>query len=113
MAAIRLRPVQLTAKKMAKLPFGLGDWLGIQIRKFLIGDLSKYGLQTDPTPPAVLLRETGKTSVIDIGTVAQIKKGKIKILPDIDSFYEKGLQFKNNEMHEFDSVILATEKRPT
>ena len=26
------RPVQLTAKKLAKLPFGLGDWLGTQVR---------------------------------------------------------------------------------
>lgn len=102
------RPVQITAKKMAKLPFGLGDWLGIQIRRFLIGDLTKYGLKTDPTPPAVLLRETGKTSVIDIGTVAAIKAGKIKVLPDIEGFYESGIQFKNGEKIDFDTVILAT-----
>ncbi|MCR9287973.1 MAG: NAD(P)/FAD-dependent oxidoreductase [Bacteroidetes bacterium] len=102
------RPVQITAKKMAKLPFGLGDWLGIQIRRFLIGDLTKYGLKTDPTPPAVLLRETGKTSVIDIGTVAAIKAGKIKVLPDIEGFYGSGIQFKNGEKIDFDTVILAT-----
>jgi cation diffusion facilitator CzcD-associated flavoprotein CzcO len=102
------RPVQITAKKMAKLPFGLGDWLGTQIRRFLIGDLSKYGLKTDPTPPAVLLRNTGKTSVIDIGTVAQIKAGKIKVLPDIKAFFDTGIEFKNGVKHNFDSVILAT-----
>ena len=27
------RPVQLTARQLDRLPFGIGDWLGTQIRK--------------------------------------------------------------------------------
>jgi len=48
-------PVQLTAKTLAKIPFGLGDWLGAQIRKIVIGDLSKYGLPLSKVHPAVQL----------------------------------------------------------
>jgi len=103
------RPTQLTARKLAKIPFGLGDWLGTQIRSMAMGNLKKYGLATSKVPPARQLRETGKTPVIDLGTVDQIKAGKIKILPDINHFNIEGLVvFKNDEQHHFDSIILAT-----
>lgn len=102
------RPVQLTAKKLAKIPFGIGDWLGTQVRKVVIGDLSKYGLQMIKTPPAQLIRETGRTPVIDLGTVEYIKSGKIKILPDISHLYEEGIVLKDGQSEAFDSVILAT-----
>lgn len=102
------RPVQLTAKKLAKIPFGIGDWLGTQIRKIVIGDLTKYGIPLSKVHPVVQLRETGKTPIIDLGTVAHIKKGKIKIVGKIDRFFEKGVQFESGEKDEFDSIILAT-----
>ncbi len=102
------RPVQLTAKKLAKIPFGLGDWLGTQIRRIVVGDLSKYGVPLSKVHPAVQLRETGKTPVIDLGTVAHIKQGRIKVLPDIQAFHENGVLLKNGERHDFNSVILAT-----
>ena len=102
------RPVQLTAKTLAKIPFGIGDWLGTQIRKVVIGDLTKYGVPLSKQHPVVQLRETGKTPVIDLGTVAHIKKGKIKIVGKIDQFYKKGVMFESGEKHEFDSIILAT-----
>lgn len=102
------RPVQLTARTLAKIPFGIGDWLGTQIRKVVIGDLTKYGVPMSKQHPVVQLRETGKTPVIDLGTVNQIKKGNIKIVGKIDRFFEKGIVFENGEKKEFDSVILAT-----
>ncbi len=102
------RPVQVTAKKLAKIPFGIGDWLGTQIRKMVIGDLSKYGLPMSKVHPAVQLRETGKTPIVDIGTAAQIKAGKIKILPDIVRLTPGGASFKNGVELDFDHIILAT-----
>lgn len=101
-------PVQLTAKKLAKIPLGLGDWLGSQIRKIVIGDLSKYGLKVSKVYPAVQLRETGKTPVVDIGTIKAIKEGNIKVKGDVDAFYEEGVIFKNGSKQAFDHVILAT-----
>jgi cation diffusion facilitator CzcD-associated flavoprotein CzcO len=102
------RPVQVTAKMLEKIPFGLGDWLGTQIRKIVIGDLSKYGLPMSKVHPAVQLRETGKTPVIDLGTVAMIKNGKIKILPDVTEFHNQGMKFVDGENRDFDVVLLAT-----
>ena len=102
------RPTQLTAKQLAKLPFGLGDWLGTQIRKIYFGNLKPYGLQPALVPPVVQLRETGKTPIIDLGTIAHIKAGKIKVVPGIDHFTEKGVQFTDGSHHEFDHILLAT-----
>jgi len=102
------RPTQVTAKVLAKLPFGLGDWLGTQIRKLVVGDLSKYGLQTANIPPARQLRETGKTPVVDLGTVEQIKAGNINIIPDIDHFIVEGIVDVHGDTHRFDAVLLAT-----
>lgn len=102
------RPVQVTGKQLEKLPFGLGDWLGSQIRKVYFGDLSKYGLKMSKVSPTKLLRETGKTPLIDLGTIAAIKAGKIKVVGDIDHFTETGVALKNEGFKEFDAVILAT-----
>jgi NADPH-dependent glutamate synthase beta subunit-like oxidoreductase len=106
------RPVQETAKLLDKLPFGFGDWLGTQIRKIYFGNLSKYGLHISKEPPVKLLRETGKTPLIDIGTIAAIKAGKIKVHGDLDHFTASGVVFKNGEAHSFDTVLLATGYQP-
>ncbi len=102
------RPVQVTAKLLDKIPFGFGDWLGSQIRKIYFGNVTKYGLKIAKGHPAVLLKEMGKTPLIDIGTIDAIKKGKIKIVPDIDHFTEKGVRLKNGQSLEIERVILAT-----
>lgn len=102
------RPVQLTAKKLAKLPLGLGDWLGTQIRKVYFGNLEKYGLKVSSVSPTVQLKETGKTPIVDIGTVDSIKKGKIKIKSDIKSLEKNEVLFQDETRQAFDSIILAT-----
>jgi len=102
------RPVQKTAKLLDKLPFGFGDWLGSQIRKIYFGNLEPYGLKVSKIHPVVLLRTTGKTPIVDIGTIAAIKAGKIKVLGDMDHFIPTGVQFKKEGPIDFDAVILAT-----
>ncbi|PHN07180.1 flavin-containing monooxygenase [Flavilitoribacter nigricans] len=106
------RPVQLTAKKLEKIPFGIGDWLGTMVRKVVIGDLSKYGVPMSKVHPAVQLKETGKTPLIDLGTVDYIKSGQIKIIGDFTRFTTTGVQMPDGKALDFDAVILATGYRP-
>ncbi|MFK7920692.1 MAG: flavin-containing monooxygenase [Bacteroidia bacterium] len=101
-------PVQLTAKTLDKLPFGFGDWLGTQIRKIVIGNLTKHGVPLSKVHPVQQLRETGKTPVIDLGTVKQIKAGNIKVRPNIDQFTEQEVEFVDGQNQAIDRVILAT-----
>ena len=102
------RPTQLTALMLAKIPFGLGDSLGSAIRKIVVGDLSKYGISTPKLSPTKQLKVTGRTPVVDIGTLDQIKKRNITIMPDIERFGVREVQFTNGESKPFDLVILAT-----
>jgi cation diffusion facilitator CzcD-associated flavoprotein CzcO len=102
------RPVQVTSKQLAKLPFGLGDWLGSQIRKIYFGDLTKYGLKTSSLHPAQQLRETGKTPVVDIGTINAIKSGKIIVKPDVKSIIKNQVTFVDGTSEKIDQIIFAT-----
>lgn len=106
------RPVQETAKMMSKLPFGFGDWLGAQIQKLYFGNLEKYGLKRSKIPPAIALRTTGKTPMIDIGTVKAIKEGRIQVVGGIRSFETNGVVLDNGQQLACEHVILATGYRP-
>jgi cation diffusion facilitator CzcD-associated flavoprotein CzcO len=102
------RPTQKTAFTLAKLPAPIGDWIGKQVQGLAFGDLRPYGLKPSTMPPARQLRETGKTPVIDIGTVAAIKAGKIKVVPELKAFTPDGAIFEDGSEHRFTHVILAT-----
>ncbi|NND05022.1 MAG: NAD(P)/FAD-dependent oxidoreductase [Saprospiraceae bacterium] len=106
------RPSQLTGKMLEKVPFSLGDLLGSLFRNLVVGNLNKYGLKSSPLSPAAQLRKTGKTPVIDIGTVDYIKQGKIQIKPNIVKFTSDGVLFADGTKTSFDAVILATGYRP-
>ncbi|MBT8180143.1 MAG: NAD(P)/FAD-dependent oxidoreductase, partial [Eudoraea sp.] len=102
------RPIQLTAKKLAKLPFRLGDIIGALVRRITFGDIKKYGLPVSKTHPRILIQEHGRTPIIDLGTIAKIKKGAIRVLKDVLEFHENSIRFADNKIEEFDMVILAT-----
>lgn len=102
------RPTQVTAKVLAKLPFGLGNMISNLTRKLTIGDLSSYGIEINPTAPVKHLMETGATPVLDLGTVQAIKNGSIGVLGDIDRFTEKSVIDNKSNEQSVDAVILAT-----
>ncbi len=43
--------------------------------------------------PLRQLRELGKTPVIDVGTLARIKRGEIAVHPGIETFTAQGIRF--------------------
>ena len=102
------RSIQETKALLSFLPDFISDPLGRLVQKIVIGDLEQYGIKTPNIAPAKQLREFGKTPVLDLGTVAEIKNGNIKVLPDVANFTKKGVVFKNGEEHDFFAVILAT-----
>jgi indole-3-pyruvate monooxygenase len=102
------KPAQRLAIFLSKFPNWVYDAVGLFFRKIAIGDLSKYGIQSPQYAPSKQLREYAKVPVIDIGTVEQIKKGNIKILPDIQHFTQKSVVFQDGQVLPFDAVILAT-----
>ena len=102
------RPTQLTAMALARLPSAWGDAAARVVRDLTVGDLTRWGIRTSPMSPMKQLREHGKTPLIDIGTLARIKRGDIKVHPGIEMFTKTGLRFLDGSESNFDAVILAT-----
>ncbi|WP_291213818.1 NAD(P)/FAD-dependent oxidoreductase [Hydrogenophaga sp.] len=102
------RPTQLSSILLSKLPHALGDAAATLLRNLSVGDLGRYGLHTADVSPLRQLREDGKTPVIDVGTVARIKRGDIQVYPGIETLLHGGVRFADGTEHPFDTVLLAT-----
>ncbi|XP_073361377.1 probable indole-3-pyruvate monooxygenase YUCCA10 isoform X2 [Aegilops tauschii subsp. strangulata] len=61
-----------------RLPLNLVDNLLVMAANLIFGDLSRYGIKRPKMGPMILKSETGRSAVIDVGTVGLIKKGIIK-----------------------------------
>src|SRR5262249_47581331 len=54
----------------------------------------------------------GRIPLLDIGTVARIRRREIEVLPGIESFVAGGARFAGGAARDFDGVVLATGYRP-
>ena len=61
------------------LPLNLVDKLLVMAAYLIFGDLSQHGITRPKMGPMTLKSETGRSAVIDVGTVGLIKKGIIKV----------------------------------
>lgn len=102
------RPTQATALALRKLPYWLQDILGNLMKAITIGKLDRYGIKSTRISPLKQLRTTGKTPLIDLGTVKMIKEGRIAILPDIKALNSDTLSFVDGQTRAFDVIICAT-----
>lgn len=61
------------------IPRAVVDFLITSIEKLIFGDLSKYGIHRPAEGPFCLKAVTGKSPVLDVGTVKKIRAGEIKV----------------------------------
>jgi cation diffusion facilitator CzcD-associated flavoprotein CzcO len=102
------RPTQLTSMALSHLPVKLGDAVALALRNLTVGKLERYGIPTSKTSPLRQLREEGRTPVIDVGTLAMIRKGRIAVRRGIETFTPAGVRFLDGAAEPYDAVILAT-----
>jgi indole-3-pyruvate monooxygenase len=62
-----------------RLPMKFVDFILVTFANIRFGDLSKYGIVRPNMGPLLLKAKTGRSAVIDVGTVELIKKGFIKV----------------------------------
>lgn len=97
-------PVQLIGMMMMPFPPHLVDRLGAVLRRIGTGDLRAYGLGKPAWEPFVARRPP----VIDVGFLAELKAGRIEVLPDIARFTETGVELVDGCDQAFDVAITAT-----
>jgi cation diffusion facilitator CzcD-associated flavoprotein CzcO len=105
-------PTQLTARALDVLPTRAADAVGRAFRRLSFGDLEPWGIKTPRMAPMAQLRTLGKTPVIDVGTIARIKRGDIAVRPGVRSLLPAGVRFTDGSEEPFDVIILATGYRP-
>lgn len=106
------RPTQRTSILLGRLPPRLGHTLAAWLRDLTVGDVSRWGLRTPRTSPLAQLREEGRTPVIDVGTLARIRAGDIRVHPGIERLLGHGVRFTDGQEAPFDSIVLATGYEP-
>ncbi|KAG6409609.1 hypothetical protein SASPL_127649 [Salvia splendens] len=110
----------LPREMMGRSTFGLSMWLlkWLPMRlvdRFLLvsswlvlGDTARYGLDRPQVGPLELKSLSGKTPVLDVGTLDKIKSGDIKICPGIQRLWYKSAEFVDGRVENYDAIILAT-----
>lgn len=66
------------------LPIRVVDRLLLIVSWMILGDTARFGLDRPRLGPLELKNLSGKTPVLDVGTLAKIKSGDIKVL----TFYQ-------------------------
>lgn len=89
----------LPREMLGKSTFGLSMWLLkwfpirivdgflLMVSWLMLGDTAKLGLDRPRLGPLQLKNISGKTPVLDVGTLAKIKAGHIKVLSLSSHFY--------------------------
>ncbi|XP_023005009.1 probable indole-3-pyruvate monooxygenase YUCCA8 [Cucurbita maxima] len=99
---------ELAVMMMKWLPLWLVDKLLLILAWLVLGNIEKYGLKRPSMGPLELKNETGKTPVLDLGALAKIKSGDIKVIPGIKRFTRNQVELVNGQKLDVDSVVLAT-----
>lgn len=71
--------VALSMRLLKWLPLRLVDWLLILSSWLIHGDTSRRGIVRPKTGPLQLKEATGRTPVLDVGSMAKINSGEIKV----------------------------------
>jgi len=105
-------PILALAIAQSKLPPRLVDALNAPVLRAVMGDLTRYGLRTSALGPMTEMRRYARVPLIDVGTIGMIKRGRITVLPGVESFTDDGVVFTDGGCRRFDAVVLATGYRP-
>ncbi|GLT55464.1 hypothetical protein SLA2020_285830 [Shorea laevis] len=90
------------------LPMRLVDRFLLLVSWFMLGNTARFGLGRPQLGPLELKNRSGKTPVLDVGTLAKIKGGDIKVCPAIKRLKQHTVEFVNGKTGSFDAIILAT-----
>uniref|UniRef100_A0A0D3HS58 indole-3-pyruvate monooxygenase n=1 Tax=Oryza barthii TaxID=65489 RepID=A0A0D3HS58_9ORYZ len=110
-------PLHVMTKELIHMGMKLASWsLPVKFVDFILvvlaylwfGNLSKYGIVRPNKGPLLLKANTGRSAVIDVGTVELIKKGDIKVFGTISCIKGNVVEFDDGKESYFDAIVFAT-----
>jgi indole-3-pyruvate monooxygenase len=105
-------PIQVTSIRLRKAPTKLADAIGRMASRLSFGNLARYGLPRPAMGPISAIKLRRRIPLIDVGTIAAIKRGQIAVKPGVARLAETGATFSDGSAGDFDAVVLATGFRP-
>ena len=106
------RPSQETSVLLSHLPVALRDALVAPILRLAVGDLSRWGIVRPAVGPGRMIEDTGRIPMLDIGTIAQVRAGRIRVVPGVAHVEPHGVRFADGTTRAVDAIILATGYHP-
>ncbi len=105
-------PIQLLSPLMAPLPPRLLDAMLTATERLAFGDLERHGLTRHPDGAATRLVREGVGPAFDLGFVAALKRGRIRVVPAVRAFRGNRVILDAGNALSPDVVICATGYRP-
>jgi cation diffusion facilitator CzcD-associated flavoprotein CzcO len=105
-------PAPVPTILLTKLPLAFADAIANAALRRTVGDLSRWGIEAPDYGPIRGIVERGRIPLIDVGTLARIKRGDITVRKGIERFHADGITFADGERAAYDAVVLATGFRP-
>lgn len=105
-------PIVSWAIAQQHLPARIADFLNEPLTRLAIGPIEQLGLRRSKKGPRRMVEEDGRVPLLDVGTVASIREGSIKVRAGIGHFSSEGVMFADGRQEKFDAVVLATGFRP-
>lgn len=106
------RPSQATSVLLSRLPIAVRDALVAPVLRLAVGDLSPWGIVRPAIGPARMITDLGRIPLLDIGTIAQVKAGRIRVVPAVEEVRAEEVRFVGGRTERCDAIILATGYRP-
>jgi len=105
-------PTHLTSIRIRWLPLAVRDRIGRVVSRLAFGNLARHGFARPEIGPLSAFELRGRVPLIDVGTIAAVKRGEIAVKPAVVRFTETGATFADGSTGDFDAVVLATGYRP-
>lgn len=101
-------PAPLPTILLTRLPLSVADAIANAALRLTVGDLSRWGIEAPDFGPIRGIVERGRIPLIDVGTLARIKRGDIVVRKGIERFHADGVTFADGKRITYDAVVLAT-----
>jgi indole-3-pyruvate monooxygenase len=101
-------PIQLTSIRLRHAPLKLADRIGRLASRLAFGNLAPLGFPRPAMGPISAIKLRQRIPLIDVGTIAAIRRGAIAVKPGVARLTETGALFADDSVAELDAVVLAT-----
>ena len=105
-------PVLALAIPLSRLPPRLADLLSRPLVRLALGDPRRAGLARSTTGPMEHIARRGRIPLIDVGTLALLRAGAIRLFPGLVRLDGAEARFADGRSARFDAIVLATGYRP-